>query len=60
MNSILVFSFVGGLLIGGIGMILAVATLAEALQRLLATDWAGVAEDIENPVRAVPAAKENV
>jgi hypothetical protein len=40
-------------------MILAVAALAEALQRLLATDWAGVAEDIENPVRVVPAIKEN-
>ena len=56
----IILGFVGGLLIGGIGMILAVAALAEALQRLLATDWAGVAEDIENPVRVVPTIKENV
>ena len=55
----IILGFVGGLIMGGVSTILAVAALAEALQRLLATDWAGVAEDIENPVRVVPAIKEN-
>ena len=44
MSSTLVFSFVGGLLVGGIGMILAVATLAEVLQRILSTDWTAAPE----------------
>lgn len=48
-------SFFVGFLIGGVTLIVGLIGGAEILSRLLATDWAKVAEDIEEPIRVVPA-----
>ena len=45
--------FFVGFLIGGVVFIVGLIGAAEILQRMLAPDWARIAEDIEQPIRVV-------
>lgn len=46
-------SFFVGFLVGGVTFIAGLIGAAQLLQYVLSTDWARVAEDIEQPIRVV-------